>query len=225
MKNRFFLITFLVITIAFISTGCGVSKSKYDAVSVELNLLKQDRQALQTQLQEAQSEITDTKTDLVRAQVELETTQGQLETAQTDLETTQGQLQAAQVDRQAFQAQLQEAQSELAETKTDLQNAQIQVQSLQNALDAAGNVPAVALSYAEFMDIAMYEFWLLHGVTPNFTFSSPGELEAALENRANNIGDATLIGFVAEIKAGPVSKDRWVSMGYYCLDKVEAILK
>jgi multidrug efflux pump subunit AcrA (membrane-fusion protein) len=225
MKNRLFLVTLLVITVALISTGCGVSKSQYDAVAVELNLVKQDRQALQAQLQEAQSELTDAKTDLVRAQVILETTQGQLQTAQTDLKATQDQLQAAQSDRQAEQTQLQEAQSELAQTKNDLQDARAQVQSLQNDLDAAGGIPAEALSYAEFMDIVMYEVWMLSGVTPNFTFSSGGELETALENRAASIGDAELIDFVDEMKKGLVDKNTFVQIGYYCLDKVEAILK
>ncbi len=225
MKKRWFLVIALVIIVTLISTGCGVSKSQYDAVAIELNLVKQDRQALQMQLQEAQSQITDAKTDLVRAQVELETTQGQLEKAQTDLETAQGQIQTAQADRQTAQAQLQESQSELAQTKADLQNALAQVQSLQNDLDAAGTIPAEALSYAEFMDILMYEEWLAAGVTPNFTFSTAGEYQTALKNRAASIGDATLIGFVAEIEAGTVSKDRLDSMGYYCLDKIESILK
>jgi chromosome condensin MukBEF ATPase and DNA-binding subunit MukB len=218
MKNRLFLVTLLVIIVTVISTGCGVSKSQYDAVAVELNLVKQDRQALQAQLQEAQSELLQTKTELTRAQVKLET-------AQTDLETAQGQLQVAQADRQTAQAQLQESQSELAQTKADLQNALAQVQSLQNALDAAGTIPAEALSYAEFMDILMYEEWLAAGVTPNFTFSTAGEYLTALKNRAASIGDATLIGFVAEIEAGTFSRDRLDSMGYYCLDKIEAILK
>jgi seryl-tRNA synthetase len=226
MKKRWLLVTLIVITVAFISTGCGVSRSQYDAVAIELNLVKQDRQALQAQLQEAQSEITDAKTDLVRAQVELETTQGQLEKAQTDLETTQGQLQAAQADRQATQAQLQESQSQLAQTKNDLQDALTQVQSLQNDLDAAGNIPAEALSYAEFMDIVMFEFWWGAGVNTNFTFSSAGEQITALENRAADIGDATLINFVDKVKKGLVAdKNEYVQIGYYCLDKVEEILK
>jgi hypothetical protein len=224
MKNRLLLVTLLVITVASISTGCGVSQSKYSAVSVELNLVKQDRQALQTQLQEAQSELMETKTDLVRAQVELETAQGQTE--QTDLKTTQDQLQAAQAERQAAQGQLQESQSELAQIKADLQDALTQVQSLQNDLDNAGDIPAVALSYAEFMDIVMFELWMVSGVTPNFTFSSGAELQTALENRAAGIGDAELIDFVDKMKKGlVVDKNEYVQIGYYCLDKIEAILK
>jgi myosin heavy subunit len=226
MKNRLLLVTLLVITVASISTGCGVSQSKYSAVSVELNLVKQDRQALQTQLQEAQSELMETKTDLVRAQVELETAQGQLQTEQTDLKTTQDQLQAAQAERQAAQGQLQESQSELAQIKADLQDALTQVQSLQNDLDNAGDIPAVALSYAEFMDIVMFELWMVSGVTPNFTFSSGAELQTALENRAAGIGDAELIDFVDKMKKGlVVDKNEYVQIGYYCLDKIEAILK
>jgi hypothetical protein len=225
MKNRWFLVILSVIAVTLISTGCGVSKSQYDAVAVELNLVKQDRQALQTQLQEAQSQLTDAKTDLARAQVKLETTQGQLETTQTDLESAQGQLQTAQTDRQTAQTQLQEAQSQLTTTKTDLQNARAQVQSLQNTLDAARNIPAEALSYAEFMDILMYEVWMAAGVTPNFSFSTAGEYQTALKNRATTIGDAQLISFVAEIEAGPVDKDTLYGMCYYCLEKIEATLK
>jgi outer membrane murein-binding lipoprotein Lpp len=225
MKNRWFLVISLVIILTLISTGCGVSRSKYDAVAAELNLMKQDRRALQTQLQETQSELTDAKVDQARVQVELETTQGQLEKTQTDLDTAQGQLQTALVDRQTAQTQLQEAQSQLTALKTGLQDAQAQVQSLQNALDAAGNIPAGALSYVEFMDILMYEAWLAAGVTPNYTFSTGGEWKTALKNRATTIGDAQLISFVVEIEAGPVDKDRLYDMCYYCLDKVEAILK
>lgn len=225
MKNRWFLVIPLVIIVTLISTGCGVSRSQYDAVSVELNLVKQDRQALQTQLQEAQSQLTDVKVDLARAQVELETTQGQLEKAQTDLETAQGQLQTAQAEQQTAQGQLQEAQSQLTATKNDLQDALTQVQSLQNSLDAASSVPAEALSYAEFMDILMYEAWLAAGVTPNFTFSTAGEWKTALKNLAASIGDATLISYVEKIEAGPIDKDTLFSMGYYCLDKVETTLQ
>jgi multidrug efflux pump subunit AcrA (membrane-fusion protein) len=226
MKNRWFLLIPLITIVTLISTGCGVSQSEYDAVSVELKVVKQDREALQTQLQETQSQLIDAKTDLVRAQVELETTQGQLDKTQTDLETAQGQLQAAQADRQTAQTQLQESQSELAQTKNDLQDALAQVQSLQNDLDAAGIIPAEALSYAEFMDIVMLELWMLSGVTPNFTISSVGELETALESRAASIGDATLINFVDKMKKGlVVDKNEYVQIGYYCLTKVEAILK
>jgi multidrug efflux pump subunit AcrA (membrane-fusion protein) len=219
MKDRWVLLIILVIIVTLISTGCGISQSRYDAVSIELDLVKQDRQALQTQLQESQSELIVAKTDLVRAQV-------MLETAQTDLETTQGQLQAAQTDRQTAQTQLQESQSELAQTKTDLQSGLAQVQSLQNDLNAAKIIPAKALSYAEFMDIVMFELWLVSGVTPNFTFSSAGEQITALENRATGIGDATLINFVDKMKKGlVVGKNEYVQIGYYCLDKLEAILK
>jgi chromosome segregation ATPase len=232
MKLRSFLFIALVIIITLVSTGCGVSKSKYDAVTVELNLVKQDKQALQTQLQNAQSQLTDAKTDLVRAQVELESTQGQLDKTQTDLETTQGQLQttqgqlqSAQDDRQTLQTQLQETQSQLGTTKTDLQDALAQVQSLQNDLTAARDVPAEALSYAEFMDILMYEAWLAAGVTPNYTFATAGEYTTALKNRANSMGDAQLISFVAQIEAGTVNKDTLYVICYYCLDKLEEILK
>jgi myosin heavy subunit len=225
MKNRWFLLVPLVIIITLISTGCGVSQSKYDAVAVELNLVKQDKQALQTKLDQAQSQLTDAKTDVVRAQVQLETTQVQLQTAQSDLKTTQGQLQAAQGDRQSVQTQLQQSQSELAQAKNDLQSLQAQVQSLQNNLNTVKGIPAKALSYAEFMDILMFEAWMAAGVTPNFTFSSTAEYFTALRSRANSIGDATLIGFVNQIEAGPLDKNTWYSMYYYCLAKVEAILK
>jgi len=190
MKNRWFPVIALVIMIALISAGCGVSKSEYNAVVVELDLVKQNNQVLQTQLQETQSQLIDAKTDLATAWVELET-------AQNDLETAQGQL----------------------------QNAQAQVQSLQDDLDAARILPDEALGYAEFMDILMYEVWLAAGVTPNYTFSNAGEYQAALESKADDIGDAQLMSFVDEIETGPVSKDRLYEMCYYCLDKLEAILK
>ena len=225
MKNRWFPIIILVIIVALISTGCGVSRSEYDAVAIELNLVKEDRQALQTQLQQAQSQLTDAKTDTVKAQVELETIQGQLEKTKTDLETIQGQLQTVQADRQTAQIQLQDAQSQLTATKSELQNALAQVLSLQNDLDAARNIPDEALSYAEFMDILMYEVWMAAGVIPDFTFSTAGEYQTALKNRAASIGDAQLINFAAAIEAGPVSKDTLYGICYYCLDKIETILK
>jgi multidrug efflux pump subunit AcrA (membrane-fusion protein) len=211
MKNRWFSVITLVIIITLISTGCGVSRSEYDAVAVELNLVKEDRQALQTQLQEAQSQLTDAKE--------------QLERKKTDLETAQGQFQTAQAELQMAQTQLQEAQSQLNVTKSDLQNVQAQVLSLQNDLDAARILPDEALSYAEFMDILMYEVWMSAGVIPNFTFSAAGEYQATLKNRAASIGDAQLISFAAAIEAGPISKNTLYGMCYYCLDKTETILK
>ncbi len=211
MKNGWFLFIPLVIIVTLISTGCGVSGSQYDAVSIELNLAKQERQELKTQLQAAQSEAAVAKADLTRAQA--------------GLGTAQGQLQAAQAERQATQTQLQAVQSQLTATKTDLQSAQTMVQSLQNDLNAARGVPARALSYAEFMDILMYEFWMASGVTPSLTFSNAGEWLAALRNRANSIGDATLIGFVNELSKGPVDKNRIYSMDYYCVSKIKASLK
>jgi ATP/maltotriose-dependent transcriptional regulator MalT len=198
MKNRWFpIVAFIIIIVALISTGCGVSRSEYDAVTVELNLLKEDRQELQTELHQAQSQLSNAMTDLVRAEVELETTQSQLEETQTDLESVRGQL----------------------------QNATAQVQSIQNELDAARSIPALALSYAEFMDIVMYEVWVVAGVTPNFVFSTAGEYQTALKNQAESIGDPQLNNFVSEIEAGPVTKDRLYEMCYYCLDKLESILK
>jgi multidrug efflux pump subunit AcrA (membrane-fusion protein) len=218
MKNQWFTVISMVLIVILISTGCGVSESQYNAAAVELDLVKQDRQTLQTQLKEAQSQILNAKTDMTRAQVTLEVTQ-------TDLEKTQGKLQTALVDQQTLKTQLQETQSQLSATKNDLQNALAQVQSLQNSLNTARIIPAKALSYAEFMDIVMYEVWMAAGVTPRFSFSSAGEWKTALKNRAASIGDAQLISFVAEIEAGTISKNRLYVMCYYCLDKIEVILK
>jgi hypothetical protein len=75
------------------------------------------------------------------------------------------------------------------------------------------------------MDILMYEIWMAAGVTPRFTFSSAGEWHTTMKNRAAAIGDANLLGFVAEIEAHTVSKDRLYVMCYYCLSKVETTLK
>jgi hypothetical protein len=218
VKNRWLLLVPLVVIITLISSGCGVSERDYDAVYIELNLVKQDRQELQTKLQGAQSELTLAKADLIRAQVGLETTQGQLQAAQADR-------QAAQTQLQATQAQLQAVQSQFTATMADLQSAQAKVQSLQNDLKAAGSIPARALSYAEFMDILMFEVWMASGVTPNFTFSTAGEWQTSLKNRANNIGDATLIGFVSQIEAGIIGKNTIYIMAYYCLAKMEATLR
>ena len=225
MKNRWFSVITLVIITALIATGCDVSKSEYDAIAVELNLVKEDRQALQTQLQEAQSQLTDAKTDTVKAQVELEIAQEQLERKKNDLETSQEQFETAKADLQMTQTQLQEAQSQLAVTNNNLKNMQAQLLSLQNDLDAARIVPDEALRYAEFMDILMYEVWMAAGVIPNFTISTAGEYQTALKNRATSIGDTQLISFAATIEAGPVSKNTLYGMCYYCLDKIETILK
>jgi DNA-binding protein H-NS len=218
MKNRWYLFVPLVIIVTLISTGCGISRSQYDAVSIELNLVKQDKQALQAKLDQAQSELTLARTDQVRTQVGLETAQGQLQSAQADR-------QAAQTQLQAVQSQLQTAQSQLTANKADLQSVQAQVQTLQNALNAAKSVPAKALSYAEFMDILMFEVWMGSGVTPNFIFLSEGEWKSALRNRAASIGDATLVGFVNELEKGTITKNTLYSMAYYCLAKIEATLK
>jgi len=197
MKNRLFLVMTLFVLILLISTGCGISKAEYDAATIELKLVKEDRQALQTQLQEAQSQLTNANTDLVRVEVELESVQGQLEETQTDLEKAQGQL----------------------------QNINSQLQSMQIELDAARALPAEVLRYVEFMDILMFEVWMVSGVTPNFTFSTAGEYQTALKNRADSIGDPQLINFVAEIESGTITKNRLNEMCYYCLDKLETILK
>ncbi len=211
MKNRWFMVCALVIIVILISSGCGISRSEYDAAAIELKMVKQDQQALQTQLQEAQSELIDTRVDLVRVQAELETTQTEFKTAQADLKTAQ--------------TQLQETQSQLTAAKNNLENAQAQVQSLQNDLSVARNIPDSALSYAEFMDILMYEVWMVAGVTPNFTFSNEWEYQTALENRAASSGDAQLINFVVQIEAGPIDKDTIYHMCYYCLNQLEKTLK
>jgi hypothetical protein len=211
MKNRWFPVVILISILIMASTGCGVSKSEFDAVTIELKLVKEDRQALQTQLQEAQSQLTIAETDLTRTQTELETVQDHYEQIQTDYEIAQGQLTKTQADLQTAQGLL--------------QNTEAQAQLLQNELDIARNIPAIALSYAEFMDILMFEVWMVSGVTPNFTFSTSGEYQTALKNRADSIGEPQLINFVDEIESGPITKNRLYEMCYYCLDKLETILK
>ncbi len=232
MNNRWLPVIALVIFIFSIATGCGVSRSEYDAAAIELDLVKQDKQELQTQLQDLQSQLTDAAGDLARAQVELETTQdqldttkGELETTQSDLEAAQAQLQTEQAGGQTAQAQIQELQSQLAAATADIQGFQAQVQSLQNDLDAARIAPAAALDYVAFMDILMYEVWLVAGITPNYTFLNAGEYHSALNDLASSIGDPQLMGFIAELQAGPVDKDRVYQMSYYCLDKAEEILQ
>jgi chromosome segregation ATPase len=183
MKNRWLAVIALVITVIVVFSGCGISQTEYDAVAIELNLVNQDRQNLQAQLQQAQSQTSDAKADLIRAQVELETTREQLEKTQSDLDTAQGQIDTIEADRQTALTQFQETQDQLATALTDLASAQAQIQSLQNDLNAALVIPAEALSYAEFMDIVMYEVWLIAGITPNYTFATAGEYQAALKNR------------------------------------------
>ena len=85
---------------------------------------------------------------------------------------------------------------------------------MQNELDAAHIIPALALSYMEFIDILMYEVWLVAGITPNFTFSTAGEYRAALKNQSSSIGDPELNNFVTELEAGPVTKNRLYEMCY-----------
>jgi peptidoglycan hydrolase CwlO-like protein len=211
MKSRWFLVIVLVFIVTLPLTGCGISRSEYNAVADELDQEKQDKQELQTQLQEAQSRLSQAESDTIRAQVELEITQEQLDKAQSDLETAQN--------------QLQDAQSQLTTINNDLQNAQQQIQSLKNELNDARDAPDEALGYAEFMDVLMYEVWMMAGITPNYTFSNAGEYHTALRNLADSIGDAQLINFVAEIEAGPIEKDRAYEMCYYCLSELEMILK
>jgi peptidoglycan hydrolase CwlO-like protein len=221
MKNIF--IAVIILLVSWLVTGCGVSQSQYDAVSLELNKAKQDQQSTQTQLQKAQTDLITTQTQLQKAQADLITTQTQLQKAQADLITTQTQRQKAQADLITVQTQLQTTQSELAKTKTDLQTTQAQVQSLQKDQGAAAQKRLEASNYAELLGISMYEVWIAGGINPGFTFLAKPDWIAAMTNKATSMGDANLVNYIGQLDSG--GKAAYYQLWYYCFSWITQDLK
>jgi predicted RNase H-like nuclease (RuvC/YqgF family) len=206
MKKRWFTVIVIVLLVSGLVTGCGVSKAQYDAVTTELDTAKQERQAAQDELQATQSELSKTKLDLQTAQADLLKTQGQLDTtqeqlkaAQADLQATQAQLQTSQTAQQSTQTQLQTTQTALAKTKTDLQTSQAQVQSLQQDIATLNEKRAEVLTYAELIDVVMFEVWLSEKFTPRFDFSSLNDNKAAAYEKAMATGNADMVDLVTDI--------------------------
>ena len=202
MKKRWFIVVIVILLVSSLITGCGVSKSQYDAATADLKVT-------QTQLQESQSELTKTKIDLQTAKTQYMTADGQRQTVQNELEVTQKQLQAVQ--------------SELTKTKTDLQTAQAQVQSLQKDQDAATKKRVEALSYTELLVISMFEIWMSIGVNYGYTFANLADWKTAMTNKANSIGDAILLNYIKQLDTG--GKNAYYSLWYYCVDKIRQDLK
>ena len=142
---------------------------------------------------------------------------------QTQLQTAQSELAKTKTDLQTAQTQLQTAQSELAKTMTDLRTVQSQVKSLQKDQDAATEKRAETLSYAEFLDISMYELWAGSGIYPGFTFATAAEWEMAMASKATSIGDANLTYYIGQLDTG--GKHAYYTLWYYCLDRIEQDLK
>jgi len=232
MKNRWLPVVTIILLVALLITGCGISQSQYDAIAAELDQAKQDQLATQTELETAHIDLEATQMQLQTAQSELTTTRTDLQTAQTDSKVSQVQLQAAQdqlqivqSDRQATQTQLATVQSELTETLTTLETAQDRIRSLQEDQDAADGKRAEALGYAEYVDISMIELFMAAGVDPRYTVSSSEEWYAAMHDKADSLGDTELVNYIEELENGTNDKDAYLNllsiMWYHCLGKIE----
>ena len=199
MKKRWFIVVIVILLVSSLITGCGVSKSQYDAATADLQTAQADLKATQTQLQESQSELTKTKAEL--------------QTAQTGLNATE----------RTLQTQLQQAQSELTKTKADLESAQAQVQSLQEDQDAVTKKRAEASNYTEFLVISMYEMFMATGINPGVTFLNEREWKQTMNSKAAIIRDATLTDYVRQLDAG--GKDAYFRLWCYCVDKINQTLR
>jgi peptidoglycan hydrolase CwlO-like protein len=209
MNKRWYILVVVVLVVSCPATGCGISKSQYDAVTAELETVKQERQAAQDQLQVAQSELSKTKSDLQAVQADSEKLQeqldakdGQLKAAQADLQTAQGKLTSAQNELRYTQTQLSTIQSDLMQKTTDLQASKAQVQSLQKDLATINEKRAEALKYAELLDILMFEIWMGQGLTPRFDFNYANSLndwKAAAYDKATSTGNADAVDLVTDM--------------------------
>jgi septal ring factor EnvC (AmiA/AmiB activator) len=238
MNKRWYILIVLVLLVSCLFTGCGVSKSQYDAVAAELETVKQERQAAQDQLQTTQAELSEVKldlqtaqADLAKAQQQLDARDEQLQEAQTDLQTTEGQLKMTQINLQAIQTQLDTTRSELTQTKIDLQASTAQAKLLQKDLDALNEKRAEALKYAELIDILMFEIWMGQGLTPRFDFNYANSLndwKAAAYDKATATGDAELLDMLIDLfnsSSGDAARDVLYRIWYDSLGVMENDLK
>jgi len=170
MKQRWFLISIVLLLVSLLVTGCGVAQEDYAAA--------------QGQVASLQSELAGAQSDLAAAQGQMASLQSELAGAQSDLAAAQGQVASLQ--------------SELAGARSDLAAAQGQVASLQDDYEnVSAELAEIKQVYppGDFKSLTELEAWVANHVQPSAMYLD-GDFRSALKIQSQGLDDGYLISVV-----------------------------
>ena len=107
----------------------------------QVTLTEAERDAYQSDLQQAQADLDQANNNLAAAQAEITSKQAAIDSLQADYDDARAQIAFTEAERDAYQSDLQQAQADLDQANNDLQFAQAELSNLQGQLDA---IPAKA---------------------------------------------------------------------------------
>ena len=87
MKNLWFLVVTIFLSVSWLVIGCGIPQEDYDALTAQLNNVQGELQSVKAELGTTKSELEAKKAELETANADLKTMQAKLETAQKELLT------------------------------------------------------------------------------------------------------------------------------------------
>ena len=114
---------------------------------------------------------------------------------------------------------LAEAQAQVQSLQDELTQANTQIETLQQEMGIVNEKRAEALAYAELMDILLYPAWSQAGISPRFYFEDEIEWFEALKNKAADLEDEKVIGYIRNIENGSAAATGLLLD--YCMDRIE----
>ncbi len=95
MKKRWALIGAIFLLLPWLLLGCGVAQGKYDDVLAQLRTSQQELQSVKTELETAQSEVSELNSELEEMKTKPEPKQPDVEAINNELESTKTELEVA----------------------------------------------------------------------------------------------------------------------------------
>ena len=135
MRKRWFLVGVMFLLVLWLLVGCGIPQDQYDATVSDLSKAQQELQSVKSELETAQTKVSELTSSLEKSKTELEAAQAKNSELTSNLGKSQTELEVAQAKNSELTSSLEKSRSELSSVRSEYSSFKSEAKRLWTLLD------------------------------------------------------------------------------------------